>query len=66
MPKPKVTVLNEHKKINPIPREHDNTTDLENAEMRAHQRYKGMRAPDRSVPGKVFTTPPPASSDLPG
>lgn len=66
MPKARVTVLNQHKKVNPIPRERDNTDDLQAAEMRVHGRYKGMRAPDKSVPGKVFTSPPPNSSDLPG
>ncbi len=62
----RVTKLNVKKKVNPIVREHDNTTDLEMAEMKAHGRFKGMRAPDSSVPGKKITAPPHTETALPG
>lgn len=65
MPKAKVTVLNVKKKVNPIERERDNTNDLEAAEMAAHGRYKGLRAPDTKIPGKKVTTPPRVETNIP-
>lgn len=66
MPKARVTKLNVKKAVNPIVREHDNTTDLEMAEMKAHGKFKGLRAPDASIPGKKTTAPPHSVSDIPG
>lgn len=51
MASPKVKVLNIKKKVNPIPRERDNTSDLELAEMKVHQKYKGLKAPANIDPG---------------
>ena len=60
MPSPKVTVLGIKKKVNPIVREHDHTTDLEIAELKAHQKYKGLKAPANIDPGNngTVTTAP--------
>ena len=66
MPKPRVTKLNVKGKYNKIIREHDNTTDLERAEMVAHGKFKGLRAPDLAVPGKQVTAPPRTETNLPG
>lgn len=62
----RVTKLNVKKQVNPIVREHDNTTDLENAEMQAHGKYKGLRAPDSIIPGKKTTAPPHKETAIPG
>lgn len=32
-------------KVNPIPRDRDNSADLETAEMRVHAKYKGLQHP---------------------
>lgn len=66
MPKARVTKLNVKGKYNKIIREHDNTTDLERAEMVAHGKFKGLRAPDLAVPGKKVTAPPRTETNLPG
>jgi hypothetical protein len=55
MPTPKVTKLNVKQKVNPIVREHDNTTDLEIAEQRVHAKYKGLKAPKNIDPGNNGT-----------
>lgn len=55
MPAPRVTKLNVKKKVNPIVREHDNSTDLEIAEMKTHAKYKGLKAPANIDPGKNGT-----------
>lgn len=55
MAKPKVTVLNQAKKINPIGRERDNSLDLEIAEMKARGKYKGLQAPSNIDPGNNGT-----------
>lgn len=62
----RVSKLNVKQKVNPIVREHDNTTDLENAEMRAHGKYKGLRAPDSIIPDIKTTAPPHKTSTIPG
>lgn len=66
MPKARVTKLNVRKKVNPIVRENDNTSRLEHAEMRAHGKFKGLRAPDSSVPGRSVSAPPHSETPLPG
>lgn len=62
MPKPKVTVLNQPKKINPIEREVDNTMVLEHKEFAAtHSGAKKFQMPanyDNSKNGTVTTAPP--------
>jgi hypothetical protein len=58
--------LNVKKKVNPIVREHDNSTDLEIAEMKAHARVGHFRAPDLSVPGTDATAPPFTPGTIPG
>lgn len=65
MPKARVTKLNVKKQINPIVRERDNTSDLELAEMKAHGKFKGLRAPDSSVPGRKVTAPPHSETSIP-
>ena len=62
----RVSKLNVKQKVNPIVREHDNTTDLENAEMRAHGKFQGLRAPDSIIPGVKTTAPPHSESAIPG
>lgn len=52
------------KKVNPIPREKDNTSDLEKEELRLHSKRKWI-APDASSPGRQTTAPPFSESDLP-
>ena len=66
MPKARVTKLNVKKQINPIVRERDNTSDLEFAEMKAHGKFKGLRAPDSSTPGRKVTAPPHTETTIPG
>ena len=70
MPKPKVTVLNQPKKYNPIEFVHDdsrdnvidNTTDLETRELKARANFgKHVSMPanyDNSNNGTVKTAPP--------
>ena len=59
MASPKVKVFGIKKKVNPIVRERDNTSDLELAELKAHQKYKGLKTPANIDPannGTVTTT----------
>ena len=60
-----VTVLNEPRKVNPIEHERDNTSDLQEAELRARSKRK-WEAPDSSTPGKKTAAPPFSQSSLPG
>lgn len=74
MPKARVTKLNVKKKVNPIVREHDNTTDLELAEQKAHAALSPIRYPGSATGsfspqggtdaynGKTVTAPPYKSS----
>ena len=66
MPKARITKLNVKKKVNKIVREHDNTTDLEMAEMAAHARFSPFIAPERSIPGTSVTAPPRVQGTIPG
>lgn len=52
------------KKVNPIPREQDNTSDLEREELRLRSKRK-WTAPDASTPGKKTTQPPVQVTNLP-
>lgn len=60
----KITKLGEAQKVNPIPRERDNTMDVERRVLeRRSRRHKA--AADQSVPGKVVTAPPHSESAMP-
>ena len=52
------------KKVNPIPRDKDNTGDLEREELRLKSKRK-FPAPDASTPGRKTTQPPVVVSSLP-
>jgi hypothetical protein len=53
------------KKVNPIPRDKDNTGDLEKEELRLRSKRK-WQAPDASTPGRIVTGPPHNESTMPG
>lgn len=53
------------KKVNPIPRDKDNTGDLERQELRVRNKRK-FSAPDESTPGRKVSAPPFSESQLPG
>ncbi|AYN58070.1 hypothetical protein HWB90_gp069 [Mycobacterium phage Fowlmouth] len=60
MPSSQVRPFGKAKKINPIPREKDNTSDLELAEMKARAKYAHIRQGDNLNPannGHTTTAP---------
>lgn len=65
MPKPKVTVLNKKKQVNPIVRDRDNTDDLQLAELKVRTKYTKLDAPEGLIPGRQTTSPPNKTTNLP-
>lgn len=59
-----VTVLGNPEKVNKIPREVDNSSDLEMAELKARSKRK-WQAPANSIPGRKRTAPPSSETTLP-
>lgn len=53
------------KKVNPIPRDKDNSSDLERAELALRNKRK-FAAPDESTPGRIVTGPPHTETAMPG
>jgi hypothetical protein len=60
----KITKLGVAQKTNPIPRERDNTMDVERRVLERRSR-KHKAAADQSVPGKTVTAPPHSESSMP-
>jgi len=53
------------KKVNPIPRDHDNTSD-EQRKVTAVRNKRKFAAPDSSTPGRIVTAPPHTETTMPG
>jgi hypothetical protein len=60
----RITKLGVAQKVSPIPREKDNTGDVERRVLAARSKRK-WQAPEDSVPGKKVTAPPHSESSLP-
>lgn len=60
----RIKKLGEAQKVNPIPRDKDNTQDIERRVLEKRSKRK-WQAPDESTPGRKVTAPPHSDSALP-